>query len=368
MKNYRIALFFAAALVLGSCGKKAEIVCTVADAPDSEFVIKLLNVKTYDVLDTVKSNAAGTFRYSVEIEKGQPEFVYVFNGDTQIAALLLETGEKAVVTADRFGNYSVSGSDGSASLKEVNERFASFMSTMRRAVDASDSKAASTEYVKYYRECVKYVISNPFSLTSIPVLYQRINTDSPVFAQPTDALYFRSVCDSLKTKYPDSRYVKSLEAETVRREKSLALNSSFNLAGETGFPDLNIADVNGKKVALSSVDAKVIMLYFWSSTDAEQKMTNVESLLPLYKEFHPKGFEIYSVCVDIDKAEWVSCVKNQELPWINVNDGLGAASGALIAYNVASLPCTFLIADGTLTGISATSEAEFRKEIARLLK
>lgn len=356
------------ALTLSACSKKAEVVCTVAEAPESEFIVKLLDVNTYNVLDTVKSNASGVFRYSLEIEKNQPEFVYLFDGEKQIAALLLEAGEKAVVVADRDGNYSVSGSEGSVKLKEVNDRFASFMANMRKAVDASDSKAASVEYVRYYRECVKYVVSNPYSLTVIPVLYQQINEDSPVFAQPTDALYFRNVCDSLKTRYPDSKYVKSLDNEAARRSKFLALNTNFNAAGETGFPDLNIADVNGNKVALSSVDAKVIMLYFWTATDAEQKIINVESLLPLYKEFHPRGFEIYSVCIDIDKAEWVACVKNQQLPWINVNDGLGATSRALALYNVAALPSTFLIADGELTGISATSEAEFRREISRLLK
>ena len=355
-------------LAFAACAPKAEITCTVAQAPQSEFIVKQLNVNVYDVLDTVKSDNGGVVRYSVKLEDGQPEFVYLFHGDTQIAALLLEAGEKAVVVADTSGNYSVSGSEGSAKLKEVNDRFSAFMSTMRKAVADYDNKTASVEYVKYYRESVKYIISNPYSLTVIPVLYQQLNESSPIFAQTTDALYFRNACDSLKTVYPDSKYVKALEAETVRREKVFALNSSLSGASQTGYPDLKIADLNGNKIALSSVDAKAILLYFWTATDAEQKILNVESLMPLYKEFHSKGFEIYSVCVDIDKAEWAACVKSQELPWINVNDGLGATSPALVTYNVATLPATFLIVDGELTGISATSEAEFRSELARLLK
>lgn len=368
MKNYSIALLALISLAVAGCGKKAGIVCTVKQAPENEFTVRQLNMNVYDILDTVKSDRNGVIKYSINLESGQPEFIYLFRGEKQVAALLLEAGENAVVEADTTGNYTVSGSEGSSKLKEVNDRFAAFMLQMRQDVAAADNKAASQHYVNYYRESVKYILSNPYSLTVIPVLYQQINESSPIFSQSTDAIYFRRACDSLKTVYPDSKYVKALESETARREKVLSLNASLDQARESGFPDISIADINGNKVALSSVDAKVILLYFWTAADAEQRIVNTESLMPLYKEFHSKGFEIYSVCVDVDKAEWASCIRSQELPWINVNDGLGVASNALALYNVATLPATFIIVDGELTGISSTSEAEFRRELAGLLK
>ena len=62
------------------------------------------------------------------------------------------------------------------------------------------------------------------------------------------------------------------------------------------------------------MDSKVVMIYFWSSSDAAQKMFNQDVMKPVYNEFHSKGFDIYSVAADADKAAWASVVKSQKLP------------------------------------------------------
>ena len=81
--------------------------------------MKLLNVNRYDVLDTVKTDASGKFSYKVNVEKGQPEFLYVYHNDKRVASLLLEAGDKVNVTADTLGNYTVEGSEESARLALV---------------------------------------------------------------------------------------------------------------------------------------------------------------------------------------------------------------------------------------------------------
>ena len=78
------------------------------------------------------------------------------------------------------------------------------------------------------------------------------------------------------------------------------------------------------------------------------KMFNLDVLKPLYEKYHPRGLEIYAISVNADKVAWAQTVKAQELPWINVNDGLGTASGSLYAFNVQSIPSMLLLsADGT---------------------
>jgi len=44
----------AAAVALAACGQKAVINGTLADAPSSEVIVKLLDVNKYKVLDTVE--------------------------------------------------------------------------------------------------------------------------------------------------------------------------------------------------------------------------------------------------------------------------------------------------------------------------
>ena len=238
-------------------------------------------------------------------------------------------------------------------------------------LDPSSAEAAqlkkdiSSQYVAYYRSRVKYILQNSHSLTVIPVLYQTIGGSLPVFGQVTDAIHFRNMCDSLKTVYPESKYVKALDQEASRRQQMLSLNARIQSAGQASYPDIELSDVNGKKVRLSSLDSKVVMIYFWSSSDAAQKMFNQDVMKPVYNEYHTKGFDIYSVSADADKAAWASVVKSQQLPWVNVCDVNGSTLGL---YNVGSLPMVYFIVDGALVNAPEVKDAaSLRKFLASRL-
>ena len=366
MRNCSKLLWAAvAALTLSACADKAFVRGTVADAPDSKIVVKRLDVNTYSNIDTLKTGKDGSFKFDVKVAAGQPEFVYLFHGDKRIAGLLLEKGERAVVTADTLGRYTVEGSEGSVELAKVDKAYADFIS----ALTASDAEPLemTKKYLSHYRECVRYVLEHPFSLTTVPVFFEQLG-DSPVFSQETDGILFRQVADSLKTVYPDSRYVKALEREADRRMRIMEVVNQVRNAPEASFPEINLPDTKGVKRALSEVDAKVILVHFWDAAEAAQQMMGVDTLLPLYEQYHPRGFEIYSICVTPDKPEWASSVLAQKLPWINVNDGLGGASPAVITYNITDLPTSFLIVNGEISTTPVKGVDGLRKELAKLLR
>lgn len=367
MKNCNKILALAlAALSLAACADKAHIRGTLADAPNKKLVVKQLDVNVYKDLDTVKTGADGSFRYDVDVKAGEPEFIYLYYGDTRIAALLLEKGETATVQADTLGRYTVTGSSGSEDLAKVDKAAADFLA----ALDAHQGTPTemTRDYIKHYRESTKYVLEHPYSLTCVPVLFERLG-EAYIFATNTDAIIFRNTADSLATVYPNSRYVKALAKEADRRMRSLELANQISEATEASFPDIAMPDIKGERKALSELKDKVIMVYFWDASDAQQKMYNLDALLPLYKDFHPRGFEIYSVCVTPDKPEWASSVLAQKLPWINVNDGLGGASPAVVTYGVSSLPSAFLIVNGELnTDPLPTGADGLRKMLAKTLR
>ena len=341
MRNYRIILAAAAVLAAASsCSDNVRINGTLEGAPDSEVVVKQLSGSSFIVLDTVKTDASGAYSYKMSLAEGQPEFIYLFNGDTKIASLLLQKGD-----------------------------FSAFMKDFSAAVEAEDGPAASRKYVEYYRSRVKYILDNSKSLTAIPVLYQKVNENLPVFGQSTDAVHFRSVHDSLAKVYPDSKYVAALGKESEKRFNILAIEQKLSVANEAGFPDAELPSIDGKKVKISDLDSKLVMVYFWQASDAAHKMFNQDVLLPLYKTYHPKGLEIYSISLDTDKGVWASTVKSQGLPWINVCDGLGAASPVVYTYNLSKgLPVAFLIEDGVLSQETITSDKVLRSEISSKLK
>ena len=368
-----------AAAIMAACSPVARIDAVIEAEPSSEVIVKLLDVNRYEVLDTVALDASGKFTYKVEVEKGQPEFVYLFYKDTKIASLLLEAGDNVKVTADTLGGFEVEGSEECAKLAAVESdyasalgRFGAIASRIEKTADPTEAAALRNdlvrEYVSHYRNSVKYILQNNKSLTVVPVLYQNFGADLPVFGQSTDAIHFVNMAESLSTVYPESKYVKALRKEAEKRFGYLELESYIRNAEEIGFPDIELPDIKAEKVKLSEVDAKVIMVYFWNAEDANQKMFNLDVLKSLYDDYHKRGFEIYQIALNPDKTAWAQVVKQQNLPWINVCDGLGANSQYVLTYNVGSLPSTYIIADGELVDGEIVDEKSLRRLLDKLLK
>ena len=364
---------------LVSCGSNARIEGTVSDAASSEVIVKLLNSNRYEILDTVKTNAAGQFSYKVSVAEGQPEFVYLFHKDRKLATLLLEAGDKVAVNADTLGNATIEGSEESVKLAEVEKKYASVIRDFEAL--AAKMNAASTQkefdayanemsqaYVAYYREMVRYVLGNSHSMTVIPVFYQVLGENLPLFSQQTDAILYSNVADSLETVYPESKYVKALRAEAERRFGYLELQKKIMSAEAVGFPEIELPDLDGKMRKLSDEDAKVVIVCFWSAGQAEQNMFNIEFFKPLYEQYHKKGLDIYQVSLDVDKTLWATTVKAQKLPWTNVCDSRGAASPYVTLYNLAAIPAAFIIADGELVDGKVVDEASLKKLLNELLK
>ena len=380
MRNSSIVFLVLLTLSLASCSKKAKIDGTLSGVSGGEVVVRLLDVNKFQTLDTLTTDASGRFSFKADVKAGQPEFIYLYYGSTKVASLLLRSGDKVRVTSDTLGTYSVTGSEETALLMEVEkdeEQFQNKMASIAARIedlDPSSSLAAqlraelSREYVRYYRDRVKYILTNPYSLTVIPVLYQSVGEDLPVFGQVTDAIHFRNACDSLLTVYPESKYVKALDEEASRRQNYLDLSTRVGNASEAGFPDVGLPDIGGQKVMISDLDAKVVMVYFWTEVDSH-KMQNLDLLQPLYDKYHSKGLEIYSVCLHSDKTEWANVVRSQKLPWVNVCDGKGTGSPAVLLYNVTKVPVAYFIVDGELRGDKPLYEdKEIKDFLAKTLK
>ena len=211
-------------------------------------------------------------------------------------------------------------------------------------------------------------MENCKSLTVVPVFYQTFGDNVPVFSQLTDAIHFSNISDSLATVYPESEYVKLLKKQADERRSQMELTARLQTADQIGFPDVMLPDMKGQKVSLSSVEAKVVLVQFWTASEAAQKMFNVELLKSIYNDYHKKGLEIYQVALDPDKGNWANVVKEQQLPWINVCDGRGANSPYALLYNIGALPATYIIADGELVDGKIVDEKSLRKFIEKLLK
>ena len=375
----RIFAIAAATVFAAACSNGAKVEGVLEGAASTDVVVKLLNINRYEILDTVKTDASGHFAYKVEVEKGQPEFVYLFHGTTKVASLLLEAGDKVSVASDTLGRYSVEGSEESVKLSEVEKAYAAALKefeAIARKMEAASGQAEYEQlakdmtkvYVAYYRDRVKYVMENSQSLTVIPVFYQTLGENLPLFYQNTDAILFRNAADSLEAVYPDSKYVKALRKDAELRFGYLELQERLLDAEEIGYPEIELPGLDGKMIKLSDMDSRVVIVCFWSAAQAQQNMFNIEFFKPLYEQYHKKGLDIYQVSLDVDKTLWATTVKGQNLPWTNVCDSRGAQSPYVSLYNLSAIPAAFIIADGELVDGKVVDEASLKKLLNDLLK
>ncbi len=365
-------------LAFAGCSPRAEISALVEDGAGRDVIIKSLDINRLDVLDTVKAGPDGRFTYRHRIQKGQPEFIYLYYGDRKIASLLLEAGDKVQVITDTLGIWSVTGSENCDKLAQVESDFADVANKFIRISGEMEtaSPGRSLElgkqlrqiYIDYYRHCVRYVLENSHSLTVIPVCSQTIAENLPVFGQTTDAITFCNLADSLEAAYPDSKYVKAFRREADARMNNFNLTSRLAAAEPVSFFDIELPDINGVKRKLSDIDAKVVMIHFWTASQAEQRMVNIDALERIYRKYHGRGFEIYQVALDADKQNWAAVMKEQKLPWINVCDSRGGSSEYVGLYNINALPLSFFLSRGELVDASVSDEKSLGDLLDRLLK
>jgi peroxiredoxin len=378
----KIVLLLALSLICWSCAKNsASISGCISSAPNTKLSIIKLGATTQLLLDTIRTNAAGCFKYKFKMSNvTEPAFLLLRTDSLQIATLLVNAGEKVVLTADRMPQYTVSGSEGSLLLQELNKSFNTSMLRFDSLYKVLDSHKGNKDYnaiyerinialggvyVRQKRDAIKFIFQHPKSFASIAAMYQRYPTGLQVFASPGDGIYFKMLHDSLQTLYPKSAYVAALRDEYEHRMRTDEL-SAMSIE-EIGFPDLDLPNVNAQRVKLSSLKGKVVLIHFWLSTNIDQRMENNE-LLNLYKKYSSKGLEIYQVALDIDKPAWERQVKTQNLPWISVCDGLGSRSPAVQIYNVQRVPSSYIIdKEGQIVSSNLFGK-DLEKKIAELCK
>lgn len=356
MKNCKFAVL-AALLVAGlsSCNR-AVVDGHFAAAPAAGTVVaKTLDGASMKVLDTIKVKG-GDFRYSVKLAKNQPEFIYLYCGDVKVASLLLNAGDRVGVECDTLGKWSVSGSDECEKLRQNEMELA--------ALNARPS-ITMKQYIEHYRKMTRYVMENPGSMTVVPVLFSKIG-ETPVFSQPSDAVVFRNVVDSLSLRYPESRYVKMLLNETKTRTDRLALKTLIEKADTQAYPEIKLPGTDGAEHSLIEyADGKPVLLVFWDATNALNKMFNLEVLMPLYEKHKASGLKIFAVNLNADKSTWAMAVKEQKLPWMNVCDSYGRY---VELFGVSAVPTAIMLTEEGTLKLEDVKASTLEKAVAAALK
>ena len=327
------------------------------------------------LLDSAKVKSNGSFSFKVAIPS-EPYFLTLRTDSLLLGTLLVDKGENISLSYAN-GQFNVEGSEGSALLKQLDNminRVSYSRDSIIQLLEPDNSnltevnKQLSKLLTKQKQDYIRFIITNPKSFASIVAIYQEFSPSLPLFGRTEDFPYYQLLIDSLQTKYMSSAYLDRLKADSKNLKQQIQLQAKIDdLIVEESFPDLSLPDKSGNQIKLSSLKGKTILLYFWSMAMEGNQLDNRE-LINIYDKYKSKGFEIYQVSLDTDRSKWIKAIETQELPWINVCDGRGAASVAVSVYNVQAVPSSFIInKEGDLVSKNLFGEA-LNKKLAELLR
>ena len=358
MKMKKYTTMAVAALALAACGEQQfHVEGTVAHAKDSVLYFENVGIEEISVVDSVKLDEAGTFRFAGARNEA-PEFYRLRIAD-QIINVSIDSTETVTVKTQypqMAAQYDISGSDNCQKIKEL----ALKQMELQQRVIAIQRNPALTVYqsndsilrvIEAYKNEVKmdYILKEPYRPYAYFALFQTLG-NTLLFnprSNKDDIKMFAAVATSWDTYFPGAERGTNLHNIAIEGMKNVRITEaeraktiSADKVSTTGLIDLALTDNHGTVRRLSDLKGKVVMLDFhvFGTNDSPKRIL---LLRELYNKYHAQGFEIYQVSLDADEHFWKQ--QTAALPWISVRDAQGLSSQSLLLYNVQSVPDYFLI-------------------------
>ncbi len=329
------------------------------DGRNHSLFVQNISSDRFITIDTLKIDSDDSF--SVRIKVDYPGFYSVTNEDGK-GITFTAYGNDTVNIDGKYYNFRDFILDGSHDLRQITllnqktqeflrkiDTFAAITNDSIRSPDYTHIKMGiDREYKSAFGELRDYSLDfirrNKGSLVTLLALSNQLGPRFYVFHPVNDMDLFLRTDSVLYGQYPDNEPVKALHTQmiTIRNQYAATENINSNFAVGQRPPEIDLPSPEGKKIALSSMRGKIVLVDFWASWCPPCRQEN-PNLVETYRKFHPKGFEIYQVSLDKDRENWVSAIRNDHLDWIHVSDLKYWNSMVVPLYNISSIPSNYLL-------------------------
>ena len=366
MKQMRTTLFAVCqalmAVLFFSCGQKDKFTVegVVTGANEQVMYLENVGVSSFEVMDSVKLKPVGKFEFEVK-RPAYPDF-YRLRLNDQLINFAVDSTEtiKFMADANTFAtSYIVEGSENCKAIKEITLAQLDANQAIQRLRRAHEKEQiADTAYQRevlaaseaYKAIARKYIYSAPMSTAAYFALFQQI--DGLLFFDlydKEDSKAYGAVATSYDHFYPESprsKHLYNLALQSIKviraqqqREQAPAVSTVAK--NEVGYVDIQLPNLRGETVSLSSVaKGKTVLVNFTAYMSEWSPALNMD-FRELYDKYRDKGFEIYQISLDSDLHFWKNAASN--LPWVCVRDPQSVYSQIAGLYNVKQLPAIFIL-------------------------
>ena len=350
----------AASMTLAACNAQSgyKVTGTVEGMPDGKAIIATVNGSSLDTL--AKADVKnGSFEFTGNVSEPTGAYIMVI-GQRGAIPFMLENAN-ITVNAGQAG-LTVTGSEG----QKIYDQF--------MAINAS----AQQEAMKLQQE---YQAANgdQAKIQAVQEAYAKLMTD----AQAKETELIKANPDSYVSTFVIVSGMGQMEYEQLKErynllgEKAKASAQGKAIAAQIAklestaigqiAPNFTITTPEGESISLYDIKGKVKLIDFWASWCGPCRGENPH-VVEIYKEYHPKGLEIFGVSLDNNKEAWVKAIADDGLVWKHGSDLKGWQSAPAQLYSVTGIPHTVLLDENNKIIAKNLRGDELKQKIAELLK
>ena len=350
----------AASMTLAACNAQSgyKVTGTVEGMPDGKAIIATVNGSSLDTL--AKADVKnGSFEFTGNVSEPTGAYIMVI-GQRGAIPFMLENAN-ITVNAGQAG-LTVTGSEG----QKIYDQFMAINTTTQQ-----EAMKLQQEYQAANGDQAK--------MQAVQEAYAKLMTD----AQAKETELIKANPDSYVSTFVIVSSMGQMEYEQLKErynllgEKAKASAQGKAIAAQIAklestaigqiAPNFTITTPEGESISLYDIKGKVKLIDFWASWCGPCRGENPH-VVEIYKEYHPKGLEIFGVSLDNNKEAWVKAIADDGLVWKHGSDLKGWQSAPAQLYSVSGIPHTVLLEENKKIIANNLRGDELKQKIAELLK
>ena len=350
----------AASMTLAACNAQSgyKVTGTVEGMPDGKAIIATVNGSSLDTL--AKADVKnGSFEFTGNVSEPTGAYIMVI-GQRGAIPFMLENAN-ITVNAGQAG-LTVTGSEG----QKIYDQFMAINTTTQQ-----EAMKLQQEYQAANGDQAK--------MQAVQEAYAKLMTD----AQAKETELIKANPDSYVSTFVIVSSMGQMEYEQLKErynllgEKAKASAQGKAIAAQIAklestaigqiAPNFTITTPEGESISLYDIKGKVKLIDFWASWCGPCRGENPH-VVEIYKEYHPKGLEIFGVSLDNNKEAWVKAIADDGLVWKHGSDLKGWQSAPAQLYSVSGIPHTVLLDENNKIIAKNLRGDELKQKIAELMK